>query len=213
MLRIAKRCAQILASKLKSPAAQDNPASAIIFGSNSLSKTPGRFTGYFNEDAEYWQTALAPQPPAQNYVPSVTVPAKGIITEIKVRGYAARGDIPTAPISSLPIRFSVARPQPDGKLVVITTTDPPFTMPSTDGIRTFPMSQVAFTCCRVEKGDIISFDARNGEFAITAQVPGSAIATFTTKAGEATMDPGYTWIGEPHDHLELLMQVTMQPDG
>ena len=213
MLSGARRCAQSLASQLKNPAAQHNPAAAIVFGSNSLAQEPQPLTGYFNEDAEYWLTSLAPQPPAPNYVPSATVPADGIITEIKLHGYAVRGPYPTAPVSSLPIRFSVARPQPNGELEVVTTTDPPFTLPATDGIRTFSMSQVNFACCRAKKGDVISFNARNGEFAVTAKVPGSAIHTFTTIAGEATMDPGYKWIGRPHDSLELLMQVTEQPDG
>ena len=117
------------------------------------------------------------------------------------------------PVSSLPIRFSVARPQPNGQLEVVTTTDPPFTLPATDGIRTFSMSQVRFACCRVQKGDVVSFNARNGEFAVTAKVPGSAIDTFTTIPGEATMNPGLQMDRRPHDGLELLMQVTEQPDG
>jgi hypothetical protein len=213
MLGGARLCAQSLASELKSPAAQDNPASAIVFGSNSLAAKPQPLTGYFNEDAEYWPTALAPQPPAPNYVPSVTAPADGIITEIKLRGHAVRGPYPTIPISSLPIRFSVARPQPNGQLEVVTTTDPPFTLPTTDGIRTFSMSQVGFACCRVQKGDVVSFNARNGEFAVAARVPDSVIHTFTTVAGQATMNPGYRWTGLPHEDLELLMQVTEQPDG
>jgi hypothetical protein len=192
------------------------PAAPLTFGSNNLAAQAQSLVGKFAADVSYWLSKLAAslrahtaQAPS-NYVASATAPADGTITQITLRGYAISGDMP-GPGGSEPIRFSVARPQPNGQLQVITTTNPPFTLPGTDGTYTYSMSQVSFPCCKVKKGDVIALDARGGEFAVFASIPGSVTDSFSM-AGD-TQSAGYLWTGTPHQDVELLMQVTEQPVG
>ncbi|HEX4564387.1 MAG TPA: hypothetical protein VH115_08020, partial [Solirubrobacteraceae bacterium] len=162
-------------------------------------------------DVEYWfghGSGFAAQ--AAAYEPSTVVPANGMVTAIAVKGYAISGDRP-GPGGSEPIRFTVAEPQPGGQLKVVTTTNPPFTLPGAPGgVTTFPMSQVSFKCCRVKAGDIVSLDARGGEFAVFGRAPGAVTETFTS--GGLSQNEGVLWTGTPHQGVELLMRVTEQPE-
>jgi hypothetical protein len=172
--------------------------------------------GAFSADVSYWlrhvfggaSGASAHASQASNYVRSATVPVDGTITGFTLKGYAISGDMP-GPGGSEPIRFSVARPQPNGQLQVITTTNPPYTLPGTPGTYTFSASTLSFKCCKVKAGDVISLDARGGEFAVFASVPGSETDSFSM-AG-LTQNPGYMWTPTPHQNVELLLQVAEQP--
>jgi len=73
------------------------------------------------------------------------------------------------------------------------------------------MSQVRFPCCKVKAGDFVTLDARGGEFAVFASVPGAV--TDSLAMGGLAQNPGVLWTGTPHAGLELLMQVTEQPSG
>jgi hypothetical protein len=194
--------------------APKGPAAPVpeTFGAPDLTPTPAPLLGGFSADVEYWPMAVAhafgARAHTSSVVASATAPADGMVTSITVKGYAIKGDMP-GPGGSEPIRFTVARPQPNGQLQVITTTNPPFTLPGTSGTYTFPMSQVSFACCRVKKGDYVSLDARGGEFAVFASVPGAVTDDFSM-AG-LTQNAGFMWTGTPHEGVELLMQVTEQP--
>jgi len=212
MLREARGCARTLGSALnraRHRRAQPNE-STLRFGSNNLTATPRSLVGRFNEDIEYWPASLAPQPAEPGYIARARAPRDGIVTEIKLRGYALSGDNPAG--SAQPIRFSVARPLSRGQARVITTTDPPFMLPGTDGIRSFSMSAVRWLCCSVKKGDLVSLDARFGEHAVFASLPGAATRFMTHhRPGTPSQNPGFVWTPEQVQGAELLMQVTMQP--
>ena len=193
------------------PRVQVNISAAVVKYGSTLKAQAASLVKGIAADVAYWIAGInqglsrAHVAQAGGVLATGAAPADGTVTQITVKGYAINGDRP-GPGGSEPIRFSVARPQPNGQLKVITTTDPPFTLPGTDGVWTFDMSQVRFKCCNVQKGDIVSLDARGGEFAVFGQVPGSVTDVFTM-AGP-TQDPGYMWTGTPHQDVELLMQVT-----
>src|SRR3954451_9416728 len=112
---------------------------AITFGSD-LTGDPVAFEGVWREDSEFWTKGL-------------TVPAAGTITEFHLR-------VGSDPVS-LPVRFSVVRPQPDGRVKVITTTNPPFLVPGgSPGVYTVKTSTFSFRCCAVQEGDIVTVDNR-----------------------------------------------------
>jgi len=182
------------------------------FGSD-LAEDPFAALGDFFADVAYIPNTVAAKPrlrgaQARGYIASATAPADGTVTQITVKGNAVSGDMP-GPGGSEPIRFSVARPQPDGRLVVITTTNPPFTLPGTPGTYTYDMSKTSFPCCKLKKGDVVTLDARGGRFAVFGRVPGSVTDTFSM-AGP-TFDAGTTWTPTHHPDVELLMRVTERP--
>ena len=191
---------------------EGGPPPTEDFGSD-LAEDPFAALGEFFADVAYIPDTIAAKPrqrgaQARGYVASATAPADGTVTRITLKGYAVSGDMP-GPGGSEPIRFSVVRPQPDGRLVVITTTNPPFALPGTSGTYTYDMSTVSFACCKVKKGDVVTLDARGGRFAVFGRVPGSVTDTFSM-AGP-TFDAGATWTPTHHPDVELLMRVTERP--
>ena len=197
------------------PKPKPPPKTPITFASD-LSGQAQSLLGRFSADVEYWlrhlfggaSGATAHGAQASNYVRSATVPVDGTVTGFTLKGYAISGDMP-GPGGSEPIRFSVARPQPNGQLQVITTTNPPYTLPGTPGTYTFSTSTLSFKCCKVKAGDVISLDARGGEFAVFASVPGSETDSFSMTG--LTQNPGYMWTPTPHPNVELLLQVAETP--
>lgn len=190
------------------------PAEPDVWGSDLLAQAIAPL-GDFAADVEYWfgqlaNALIAKTAESTNYTPSVTAPVAGTVTQITVKGYAIKGDEP-GPGGSEPIRFSVDRPLPDGELEVITTTNPPFTLPGVEGTYTFDMSQVSFPCCKIEQGDVVSLDARGGELAVFGSVPGSTTDTFSATGN--TQEQAAKWTAMPHPGTELLMQITEQPGG
>jgi len=131
----AAACARRLlrTARANAPAAQ-----GITFGSD-LSGTPTVLpVSFAPEDTEFWTAELS-------------APVDGRITAFRLKV----GDSPT----QLPLRFSVVRPQPDGTVVVITTTTPPFPLEAhAPGIATFSASALTFPNIMVRKGDIVTVD-------------------------------------------------------
>lgn len=170
----------------------------ITFGSD-LTGTPTTLPAAFEaEDTEFWTSALA-------------APVAGQITAFKLR----TGDSPTA----LPLRFSVVRSRPDGKVTVVTTTDPVYPLKAHDaGVHTYSTSTLSFACCKVQAGDIVTID-NSGTTTPKAYVwfaakAGSTTFSHTTPPGTNTghgQDAGHVWDGTPPDGYEVLLQVVLAP--
>lgn len=187
----ASSCARRLARLIKANA----PAKpSVTFGSD-LTGDPVALPGVWREDSEFWTTGL-------------TVPAAGTVTEFRLRTGAD-------PVS-LPVRFSVVRPQPDGRVKVITTTDPPYLVPGgTPGIYTVKSSTFSFRCCRVLQGDIVTVDNRGAEetespYVWFARKPG--FTAFSHMEPGVSQDAGQLWRPDPHVGFDVLLQVVMTPD-
>ena len=179
----ARRLRRLLEDKLPPPA-------PITWGSD-LSGTPVAIGGTYLEDTETWTKG-------------VSVPVDGTITQFRLK--AGAGPV------ELPLRFTVARPQPDGKLKVITTTDPPYTLPAGKaGTYEFNTSALGFKCCKVAKGDIVTVGNRgnptDSAYVWFAAVPGATTLLHTGSGQNA----GDLWTGTPHDGYEVLLQVVEQP--
>jgi hypothetical protein len=165
----------------------------VTFGSGlsgSAVSIPDRFD---HEDTEFWTSTL-------------TVPAAGTITEFRLK----TGDSPV----DLPLRFSVVRPQPDGTVVVITTTNPVYPLNAHDaGIHTYPTSALSFACCKVEAGDIVTVDnsgtATPNAYVWFAASPGATTLSHTS--GGDSQNAGVVWAGLTHPGYEVLLQVVLQP--
>jgi hypothetical protein len=186
----AAACARRLlkTARTKAPASQ-----RITFGSD-LSGTPTVLPVTFPAaDTEFWTAEL-------------TAPADGRITALRLKV----GDSPTA----LPLRFSVVRPQPDGTVVVVTTTHPPFPLEAhSPGIKTYDTSGLMFPNVPVKKGDIVTVDNSG------TTVPGAYVwfaqrdtsTTLSHSAGGDSQNAGQIWRGVPQPGYETLLQVEMQP--
>jgi hypothetical protein len=187
----AASCAKRLLRRSKSSAPSKAP---ITFGSD-LSGTavtlPDRFAP---EDTEFWTSAL-------------TVPAAGMLTEFRLK----TGDNPV----DLPLRFSVVRPQPDGTVVVVTTTNPIYPLNAHDaGVHVYPTSALSFVCCKVQAGDIVTVD-NSGTTTPGAYVWFAARPDMTTlshTSGGDSQNAGVVWAGLAHPGYEVLLQVVLQPD-
>ena len=168
----------------------------VTFGSD-LTGDPVAIPGTYPEDTEFWTGGL-------------TVPVDGMVTRFSLK-------IGSDPVD-LPLRFSITRPQADGRLLVISTTDPPYTLPGNrPGVYTFETSALSFRCCRVLKGDVITANNRGADqtqepYVWFARRPGFVTYSHTCSPCGRSMDPGNYWTGTPHQDLELLLQVEMRPD-
>ena len=186
----AASCAKRL-RRLVTANAPPNPP--ITFGSDLLGD-PVAMPGVWREDSEFWTSKL-------------TIPAAGTITQFRLR-------IGAGPVA-LPIRFSVVRPQPDGRVKVLTTTNPPYMVPAgTPGTYTFSTSALSFKCCKVEKGDIVTVDNRGAEetespYTWFARKRG--ITTFSHMVPGVSQDAGQLWTATPHADLDVLLEITMTP--
>ena len=185
------------ARRLTRRVAENAPATPLETFGSDLSGDPVAIPGTFPEDTEFWTGG-------------VTVPADGMITRFRLK----IGDDPV----DLPLRFSITRPQPDGRLMVISTTDPPYSLPGNrPATYTFSTSDLSFRCCRVHKGDVITANNRGADqtrdpYHWFTRKPGVTTFSHTCSPCGASMDPGNHWTGSPHQDLELLLQVEMRPD-
>lgn len=176
----------------------DQPsAPPITFGSD-LSGDPVTIPGKYPEDTEFFSAGLA-------------IPQGGTITTFKVRAGAS-------PVA-LPIRFSVVEPQADGRVKVLTTTDPPYQIPANSpGTYTFQTDRLSFACCKVKKGDIVSIDNRGADqtqdpYVWFARKPGFTTFSYTNpNPGAPTQDPGQFWIPKPNEGYDLLVQAVVSPN-
>jgi hypothetical protein len=165
----------------------------VTFGSD-LSGTPQALpTTFDHEDTEFWDAAL-------------TVPADGMITTFRLK----TGDSPI----DLPLRFSVVRPNADGTVTVVTTTNPVYPLAAHDAaIHTYPTASLSFACCKVRKGDIVTVD-NSGTTTPDAYVwfaPQPGTTTFSHTSGGLSQNAGVVWTPVSHDGFETLVQVMMQP--
>jgi hypothetical protein len=189
----AERLARLLKEQIK--ANPPPPPPPITWGSD-LTGDPVSIDGTWREDSEFWNSGIF-------------APADGLITEFRLKV----GDQPTA----IPIRFSIVRPQPDGTVKVILTTDPPFMLPAhAPDVYTVNSNSLSFRCCKIVKGDIISVDNRGAN---TVQDPYHWFAqkrdktTFSHMVAGVSQDAGQIWTATPNPGYEVLLQITEQPSG
>lgn len=176
----------------------DRPsAPPITFGSD-LSGDPVAIPGRYPEDTEFWTKGL-------------TIPQDGTLTAFRVR-------IGANPVA-LPIRFSVVEPQSDGRVKVLTTTNPPYQLPgNSPGTYTFQTSGLSFRCCKVKKGDIVTIDNRGADqtqdpYVWFARRPGFTTFSYTNPTpGAPTQDPGQFWTPRANEGYDLLVQAVVSPN-
>jgi hypothetical protein len=168
----------------------DARSSASVTWGSDLTGDPVPIRGTWREDSEFWNQG-------------VHAPARGTITKFRLMV----GDTP----KTIPIRFSVVRPIGNGKVKVITTTHPPYTLKAHDaGLHTFRTSVLAFKCCPVRKGDIVTVNNRGANrvqdpFYWFAQKPDKT--TFSHQVRGVSMDFGQIWTHKTHPGYEVLLQV------
>jgi hypothetical protein len=187
----AASCAKRLLRRTKTLAPAKDP---ITFGSD-LTGTPTTLpTAFAPDDTEFWTSAL-------------TVPADGMITTFRLK----TGDSPV----DLPLRFSVVRPNPDGTVTVVTTSDPVYPLAAHDaGIHTYATSGLKFVCCKAKKGDIVTVD-NSGTTTRDAYVwfaPVAGATTFSHTSNGDSQNAGVVWQPLTHPGYETLVQATIQPD-
>ena len=185
------------ARRLRRLVVENAPETPLVTFGSDLAGQPVAIPGTYPEDTEFWTGG-------------VTVPADGMVTRFSLK----TGSDPI----DLPLRFSITRPQADGRLLVISTTDPPYALPGNrPGVHTFETSALSFRCCRVQKGDVITADNSGADqtqdpYVWFARKPGSVTFSHTCSPCGRSQDPGNYWTGTPHSDLELLLQVEMRPD-
>jgi hypothetical protein len=137
-------------------------------------------------------------------------PADGLITRIRVKGFAPKGD--------LDVKFRVIRPLPDGRFLAVST---PLigTLPGPDrnGIHTYDVPDPrAF---RVQAGDLIGI-FQQGNFDPVTNPDGSIMQIFTRapgwQVGEVSIHNGFNdGTTEPAlrlDDVQLLLEAVLSPD-
>src|SRR3954451_502420 len=164
-------------------------SASVTWGSN-LTGDPVPIRGTWREDSEFWNKG-------------VHAPASGTITKFRLK----TGDTPV----TIPIRFSVVRPVGDGKVKVITTTNPPYTVTAHDaGVHTYSTSALSFRCCKVRKGDIVAVDNRGANTVSDpywwfAKKPGKTAYSHMVRG--VSQDFGQIWTRKAHAGYEVLLQV------
>ncbi|MBJ7328349.1 MAG: hypothetical protein JHC95_00540 [Solirubrobacteraceae bacterium] len=187
----ATSCAKRLLRRASSLAPAKEP---LTFGSD-LTATPQALPATFAfDDTEFWTAAL-------------TVPADGMVTTFRLK----TGNSPVA----LPLRFSVVRPNDNGTVTVVTTSDPPFQLAARDpGVHTYATAGLNYVCCKARKGDIVTVDNSGtgtpGAYVWFAPLTGST--TFSHTSGGDSQNAGAVWTPLAHPGYETLLQVVMQPD-
>jgi hypothetical protein len=138
------------------------------------------------------------------------VPVNGVIKSFTVKGATHQSNIP-GPNGAGDMRLGVDRPLADGRLKVISTSDPSAELPRQLGVHTFRIGRpyTGFTMY-VHRGDVLSLDTPGGSYAVWARVPGAEMETVLGHGG-SEQSPGVIWTGTAHPNVELLMRVTIQP--
>jgi hypothetical protein len=137
------------------------------------------------------------------------VPVSGEITSYTVKGFTEASNVP-GPNGGGDIRLGVERPLADGRLEVITTSNPSDELPRHEGTYTFGIGPPAKgSAMAVIAGDVISLDTPGGAYAVWAAQPGAEIETALGHGG-SEQSPGVDWTGTPHPNVELLMSVTIK---
>jgi len=137
---------------------------------------------------------------------SAAVPVNGQVTQVRVRGYYVPGHCPVADsVCEQNVHFQDLRPQPDGKLEVISTTQA-FTLPHEPGTYSF-----APTNFYVQKGDYIGLAAVGGRFEVLVNAAGTQTDMF--KGHEKDNNGDQVSSSSSFSGQELNMQVTLKPSG
>jgi hypothetical protein len=135
---------------------------------------------------------------------SVTAPADGQVTQVAVRGDYVPGSCPASPDSSCQtILFQDLRPQPDGSVKVISTTQP-FTLPTMLGTYTFMPTNFF-----VKKGDYVALAALGGSFDVLVSAPGAVTDMF--QGHNMDMNGSQFTSNNTQNGLLLNTQMTLQP--
>jgi hypothetical protein len=137
------------------------------------------------------------------------VPVNGVIASYTVKGFTESSNVP-GPHGAGVIGLGVERPLADGRLEVISTSNPGDELPSHEGTYTFDIGPPATrSALAVTAGDVISLDTPGGAYAVWAAQPGAEIET-TIGHGGPEQSPGVDWTGIAHPNVELLMSVTIR---
>lgn len=186
-----------LAPLVAHPAPQPAPVGPVKFGSNLAQDSTTTVGVPF--DYALW---LASQ--ATGVVDSVTAPADGQVTQVAVRGNYVPGGCAATPDSTCQtILFQDLRPQPDGKLKVMSTTQP-FTLPPTPG--TYNFAPVNFF---VKKGDYVALASIGGRLNILAPAAGAVTDMFQGGGGDMN---GSVFMSNNTQNGQLLnTQMTLKP--
>jgi hypothetical protein len=144
---------------------------------------------------------------------SASVPATGQVLSIKVKGIVVASTQPGAPPPLTQIHFQDLRPQPDGSVEVIATSQP-FNLPSSgspEQVSTFHPENMC-----VHEGDYLALSTEGGFepkyypegplFQVFASSPGSTLDSFTEYNG---VNNGAKFTGKALVGEELLMQAEL----
>jgi hypothetical protein len=189
------------AALLFAPAAAS--ARVITFGSDL--SAPATVAETHQADTSFWSPTVKGS--------SNTVPAAGQITKIRLKGTAVERAGGPAPQNQ--IHFQVLRPQPDGTVTVILSSDPKYVPYAGDPNQVSSYSPDGYMC--VNKGDYVSFNDNGGwvpsiyqdgvPFRVFGNVSSSTTDQFTKDNGTGI---GGNFRGSPRRGQELLMQMQLR---
>jgi hypothetical protein len=134
---------------------------------------------------------------------SGAIPINGQVTSISVRGYYAGGYC--GALCGQNLHFQDLRPQPNGELQVISTTQA-FTLPTTDGTYAFQPTEFF-----VQAGDYVGFATPGGDWQVLVPVAGDQTGQFT--GGGMDMNGDSFSSNGTQSGYELDMQVTVRPSS
>jgi hypothetical protein len=162
--------------------ATDTPWGSTLTGAANVVKNA-------EADSVYWASAFADGS-------SATAPSAGQVKSVTVKGHWVAGAYPK-------VFIQVLRPQPDGSVQVVATSQP-FTMPSVDGTYTFEPENMF-----VQQGDYLGLATLGGEIAIASAVSGSTTLDFT--GHNQDMNGSIIRPTATESNTELLLRVDLVP--
>jgi hypothetical protein len=167
---------------------------------NTIAQASADFALWLAQQAAANRTA---QPRAGGLSPSA--PADGKITQVRVRGYYVPGHCPANPDSTCQtIFFQDLRPQPDGSVKVISTTQG-FTLPTSAG--TYPFTPVNFC---VKAGDYVGLAGLGGYLQVLLSAPGALTDQFSGHGQD--MNGAMFQPNKQYTETQLNMQMTVDPN-
>ena len=174
-----------------------SPTGAEAFGSNLTQDS----TTIARSSVSYalW---LAGQ--ATGVAESIAAPADGKVTQVAVRGNYVPGGCAATPDSTCQtILFQDLRPQPDGSVQVISTTQP-FMLSTTPGTYTFMPTNFF-----VKKGDYVALASIGGD--LNVLVPATGAVTDMFQGNNGDMNGSKLTSNNTQNGQVLNMQMTLQP--
>lgn len=178
-------------------------ARVITFGSDL--SAPASVAETHQADTSFWSPTVKDR--------SNALPADGQITKIRLKGTAVERSGGPAPENQ--IHFQVIRPQPDGSLTVILSSDPKYLPYTGDANQINTFQPDGYMC--VKKGDFVSFNDNGGwvpnvyqdgvPFRVFGNVASSTTNQFTANNGTGI---GANFRGSSKRGEELLMQMQLR---